>query len=262
MLGPGKEHMKGWISRGSDPVSAGSVKGRFLDWIRLLAEVILPTIAGADAGTNERAKTLLDNLQQIGISASYGASAILYLDATLYEGTVVGLRAGLDSTDETEVEEAIRGLGYWMVLGQLDRRLPVPPQRLVDELILGIIARRMPGLGAVLVSVSNVLRHAPKALQMDHLEGVCVGLKYLFRDTELPGPDDRTVAGTTTGPIPVAERPDYRRWSAALTAQLSKEFARRRTQPPTVLDRWGEVGREDPLPEVRRAWREAAPGPS
>ncbi|QIN78291.1 hypothetical protein GBA65_06940 [Rubrobacter marinus] len=251
-----KQPLQNWVSRGLNPRSEGSVQGRFLDWVRLISDFILPRVADAPDAVKERVKALLDDLGHIGICTSYAAPSLLYVDATLYNDVVEQVWTGLNSTDETQIDETVRGLCHWVVLGRLDERLPSPPGQLLDELVLRTVARRIPGLETVLPSLSNVLRHSAQALHAEHLEGLCVALRYLLQDTELPDRDSRSGVDTSASPIAVEERPNFRRLSVALAARLKQEFIRRGAQPPEIIESWRTVSLEDPLPEVRRAWHD------
>ncbi len=140
----------------------------------------------------------------------------------------------------------------------IDEEIPMPPDHLLEEIVNRIVARKRPALDAALVNVLYVLRGLPHLLGPDLLRALCVGLRYLREDTELPvHPHEHDSVGSHST-LPLDDRPRYRRHSAAVAAALVGEFERRGEQVPEVLDAWRLVGSEDSLPEVRRAWRASA----
>lgn len=164
---------------------------------------------------------------------------------------------GLNSVENREVEEALKAIVLWLTLQELNKGIPAPPDRLLEELVDRIVARRNPGLDAALISVRQVLRRCPNRVTPDLLRRLCVGLRFLLEDTELPAASERPDFDRALNPLPVDDRPSHRQHSTALASALHAELGRRGHGIPNVLETWRQVANEDPLPEVRRAWRAA-----
>lgn len=247
-----------YLDGGPDLGLMDGLVDRFGDWLLLLADTILPRLKEADDEIKGRVQDLLTGLEGIGISTSYAYPATLFLDEAAADQVTERLWKGLSSSEHGEAEEAIKATALWLTLREIDEGIPRPPDHLLEEIVNRIVARKKPALDAALVNVLYVLRGLPHLLGPDLLRALCVGLRYLREDTELPVHPDERDSGGTLSPLSVDDRPRYRRHSAAVAAAVVGEFERRGEQVPEVLEAWKLVGSEDPLPEVRRAWRASA----
>ena len=247
-----------YLGDGSDLGLMDNLVGRFGDWLHLLADTILPRLKEADDETKGQVRDLLTGMESIGISTTYAYPATLFLDEATAPQATDRLWKGLSSSEHREVEEAIKATVLWLTLRGIDEGIPEPPDHLLEEIVNRIVARKTPALDAALVNVLYVLRGLQHLLGSDLLRAMCVGLRYLREDTELPVQTDEQDPGAGSSPLPVDDRPYYRRLSAAVAAAVAGEFERRGERVPEVLEAWRLVGSEDPLPEVRRAWRASA----
>jgi hypothetical protein len=177
------------------------------------------------------------------------------LDETVGDPVANRLWENVTSHEPIEVEQATNAIVLWLTLRELDNQIPEPPDHLLEEIVNRTVARRMPGLGATLSNLLYVLHHSPDILRLEHLRHLCVGLRYLLEDTYLPAPSEQPGITEAYSSLPVGERTRYRQHSAALASAISRDLQRRGQQIPEILKVWERVGREDPLPEVRRAWR-------
>ncbi len=251
-----KEVLRGHLGS-SFGLPGGDLAGRFRDWLRLLAEVILPRLAEADDTTKETASSLIGELQDAGVPTSYAASSLLYLDDGRFEEAFGQLWEGMGSQDPGEVGEAIRGVVLWLTLRARGSRIPPPPDRLLDEMVNRTIARKMPGLDWTLTHLTNLLRLHPEQLETRHLDGACTALRYLMEDIRPPSAQERRdLKGAVPGLMPPGERPRYRALSASLASRLYARYADLGKPIPEVLGLWREASRSATLPEVRRAWWE------
>lgn len=233
----------------------GDLAGRFIDWVRLLAEVILPRLSNSDDATKEIARTLVSELNDAGVPTFYATPTLLYLDAGTVQHTSNQLEEGLGSPDSNTVGEAIRGLVLWLTLQARDSRVPSPPGRLLDELVIRILSYRMPGMELALIHLTNLLRIHPEQLGPGHLDVACRALRYLLEDTRLPNAQEQRDLGEIHGPISIGERPRYRALSASLASHLAARYAELGEPLPEILSLWREAISTDTLPEVRRAWQ-------
>ncbi len=251
-----KEVLRNYLGSNSAP-SGHDLADRLIDWVRLLAEVILPRLAEADDTTKDRARSLITELDEAGVQVSYAAPSLLYFNEGQIEETSHRLWEGIEAQDPREISEAIRGIVLWLVLHARGGLIPSPPERLLDELVNRMIARKIWGLDLVLIHLANLLRLHPEQLETRHLDGACTALRYLIEDTRLPNAQEhRNFGDTISGPIPIGDRPRYRALSASLATCLAARYADTGEPIPEILGRWREAMNNDALPEVRRAWRE------
>lgn len=228
---------------------------RYGDWMLLLADTLMPRLKDADDEFKDRMWELVTGLEGLGICATYAYPSTLFLDESRGNQVSDRLRRDLNSAKGDEVEEALKATLLWLELQEIDGQIPAPPDDLLEELVDRIVARRKPGLDATLGSVLQILRRRPDRLSQDLLRRLCVGLRYLLRDTELPTESDAPDSDAALSPLPVDDRPSHRKHSAALASALHTELGRRGQRIPGILETWRQVVDEDPLPEVRRAWR-------
>jgi hypothetical protein len=252
-----KEVLRSYL--GSDfALPSHDLADRFIDWVRLLAEVILPRLAEADGATKDLAHNLIMELDEAGAHVSYAAPALLYLDDGQIEETTGQLWDGMGAQDPRRVGEAIRGVVLWLVFHARGGPIPPPPDHPLDELVNRIIARKMPGLKLALIHFTNLLRLHPEQLETRHLDGVCTALRYLIEDTRLPDTQEqRDVDGVAPSPILIGDRPEYRYLSASLASYLSARYIDLGQAQPEILTSWRDVSRDATLPEIKRAWIES-----
>jgi hypothetical protein len=250
-----KDTLTQHLSGGFDLGFMDSLRTRFGDWILLLADTILPQLKDAIDETKDRVQDLVTGLEEIGLTTSYVYPATLFLDETVGDPVANRLWENVTSHEPIEVEQATNAIVLWLTLRELDNQIPEPPDHLLEEIVNRTVARRMPGLGATLSNLLYVLHHSPDILRLEHLRHLCVGLRYLLEDTYLPAPSEQPGITEAYSSLPVGERTRYRQHSAALASAISRDLQRRGQQIPEILKVWERVGREDPLPEVRRAWR-------
>lgn len=116
--------------------------------------------------------------------------------------------------------------------------------------------RKPTALDAVLSGLRNLLRHYPEVFSERQLDAVGASLENLLEDTQLPGHGAGDREGHPAAPLPAEWRPLYRWRAAQLAYRLARAYAARDgVVPPEVLQRWEQACIEDPLPEVRMAWR-------
>ena len=250
-----KDTLERYLGGGFDPSLMHSLKTRFGHWLLLLADTVLPRLKEANDEIKNRALELVTGLEDINICATYAFPSTLFLNAEEGDRVADRLWTGLTSAERDEVKEALGATVLWLTLLEVDDQIPAPPEHLVEEIVNRIVARKMPALDDALVNVLDVLRRSPHLLKIESLHTLCVVLRYLLEDTKLPASPDSRSSGESHSSLPLDERPRYRQHSAAMAAGVYKELERRNQQIPEVLEDWTRVGDEDPLPEVRRAWR-------
>ena len=192
-------------------------------------------------------------MEDEGFCTALCSPAMLFVDPARYDSVATRLRIGLNSTDTNEVVDCIEGLIRWFLYAQKDL-LPMPPDHLVQELVIMVATRRQPGLELAMQKLSLILERAPHQLTEDMVRSACIGLEYLKKETELPTDLDKEVNSGSRPMIPIDRRPDCRKDAAGLAYALYKHLSEKNREIPQILVEWRNLSRSDPLPEVRRAW--------
>jgi hypothetical protein len=175
--------------------------------------------------------------------------ALVQLNPEAERVTANRLRRSLATQDEKRQRAALRGIMTWLrnqvgfSIAIRGYRLPRFPEDLLQELGSRVANRRQPGLQLSLEAAISVLRRFPERANRRFIQSLTLGLDYLLEETQYRV-DDLPIS-----PIPAANTPAYRR----LAAQLAGLLARHPRGRSEVVERWLEVAREDPLPEVRHA---------
>lgn len=188
-----------------------------------------------------------------GSSVAHTIPVTLFINPDSFDDLARSLRGGLNSINTEEVENASAGLVHWLVFGARAKVQP-PPSDLIDELISRAVTRRQPGLEQALGCLTVIVQRLPDIWNLRQLENLCVALEYLSKETELPRAEDREKMTAYPLPIPVDERPKYRKIAAKLANRLITEFMNREVSVPQILVDWKAIAENDPLPEVRRAY--------
>lgn len=237
-----------------DPLVDHGLAWRYREWVDVMSVIVLPRIADADEPTRKTAKRFLAELKEAGVVVLAASPMLLFFEPGLQEEIVSKMHKGLAATGEERVEGATEGLYRWLAHG-VRGRVTSPPDDLLNELISRAIGRRQPRLDLVLARLVEIVKDMPQVLSDGQIDALCLSLENLLEETKLPEHENRAAAGQSTAPIPVDHRPCHRAMAARLAFGLHVELTRKGAQIPQVLDDWRRAVRTDPLPEVRRAWR-------
>jgi hypothetical protein len=222
------------------------------DLVHVMQVAILPRLTAAAEPTKSQALGLLTEVKEKGICVLRSLPMTLRLEPGRSAEVEWELRLGLDSASSTSVVEAIWGLLDWLRHASLGS-LPHPQTDLLAELIGLIVARRQTGLAESLNAVQELLKESPNLFSPHHLTSMCLALHHLEEETRLPEPNELQGTGLETG-LSVSQRPAFR----AICASIARRLADMSTPAActAVVENWRAVAQSDPLPEVRRAWRD------
>ena len=214
-----------------------------LGW--LLSDMRVP--ASLAEKLNRKAKELHDTrLPDKGIPAFAILPGILRSAPKLLDDIALTMAVGLASADAEMARGAFHALHLWL-RWEPDETLPTPPERLVREVGVAIAARRLAATGEALGIAQWILEEG----RGDHREIirdlVLSGMGYLLEELRY----DRETTEENMLDIPAA------RWRCI---QVARAIAAEQSETPEVVRRWLELGRDDPLPEVRHVaanwWKE------
>lgn len=214
-----------------------------------LRDVVLPRIE--DSAERDLAKRILDEMHGAGLATAAGYPGLLRLgtDASYVSAQI---RRDLTASDPWAVEHGAWAVHEWLRLHTRDD-VPEPPRDLLAELVTVVSTRRRPGLAAVIEAVAQSLADAPDAFDAEATDRLTNALEYLRNETRPLAPDVALRAPT------IPEREDAHRRGergagVALAAALANWFDGHGHPRPGEIERWSEISRADPLPEVRAAW--------
>ena len=217
---------------------AGAIHG--LGW--LLSDIRVP--ASLAQALNRKVKELHDaRLTEKGIPAFAILPGILRSAPEMLDDIDLTMAQGLASADGDMTRSAFRSLHRWL-LWESDENLPSPPNHLVRELGVSIAARRRPATGEAL----NVARWIFEKGRIEHRDVirdlVLTGMRFLLEELRY----DRQAADATALDIPLT------RWGCI---RVARAIAAEDSDMPEVVRQWLELGRGDPLPEVRHVAADA-----
>ena len=153
------------------------------------------------------------------------------------EEIAVWIRLGLTSDDDLQVKPAMSTLQSWMSASEFESNAIIPPHEdLVREIGVVIATRRRVALPHAL-DVANWVFESGDTTQRETISQLVLqGLSYLIEELRYDREDEDV---------------DYVPTIRFLCAQLAKSMAQKGYAESSVICRWVDIAKEDPLPEVR-----------
>lgn len=220
----------------------------------LLAQVILPNIVEPENDIKKMIRHLLSELKQLNKETLSVLPGTLFIDYENSDTVTQKLRLGLNSTEQDEITDSVRGINYWFLYSI--RPTISPPSNLLSEVINRVLTRRQPGLDAVMSCLGAILKRSSQSFIESQLKDICTALQYLEKDTELPNQVERDRLHGTNMIIPVSERPNYRKLAAEIAYRVHQLYIQMPEQAiPDILIDWKNICQNDSLPEVKKVWK-------
>jgi tetratricopeptide (TPR) repeat protein len=234
-----------WLGRRRGELGSGEpVMDQFVE---LLSEVVTPFL---DVGAAPAVLRLLDGLERHGIPVLTAQAALAGRGHhAAAEGLAKRIRASLAGDQEWQAENALDAVALWVLFGGEKGSCPAD---LLDELVHRVLARRHPGLRQLLVWLTVITNKQPVVLAGARRTMLEAALGFLFSETRVAG-----LSAESQSPFAAEERPDYRALAAGLAGAMFAQDLKVGASSSSVLRLWEAAGHDDPLPEVRRAWRGA-----
>lgn len=231
---------------------------RFDDYLfylkELLTKVILPNIVEPENDIKKLIQHLLSELKQLNKEISSVLPGTLFIEPENYDTVTQELRLSLNSTEQDEIADSVRGIYYWFLYSL--RTTISPPSNLLNEVVNRVLTRRQPGLDAVMSCLGAILKSSSQPFIESQLKDICTALQYLEKDTELTNQVERDRLHGTNMIIPISDRPRYRKLAVAIAYQLYQLYLPMPEKAmPDILTNWKKICQNDPLPEVRKAWK-------
>ena len=212
-----------------EPSLRGACHG--LSWI--LAEIEVPTdLAG-------RLYEMVRRMNDVKIPAYDLLPGIANAKPDLIDEVVLLMSTGMTTDDEEAAHNAMWSLGTWMMWASHEGRNFIgPPGHLVREIGRAVAARRRTVIGSALECARWVFEEGDGEQKEAIREAVLEGLGYLMEEVRY---DRERQTGEVVN-VPLT------RWRCV---QVARAMARDGLDQNPVVRRWLEIGKEDPLPEVR-----------
>ncbi|MFC1692153.1 SIR2 family protein [Candidatus Latescibacterota bacterium] len=232
-----------------------TLREQFSFLVELMAIIILPKLANADEEIKSLAKRLLLEMDQKDINILNASPILLLIDPTLYNEIAIKFRKSLISIKKEEIRDSIKGLYYWLVYSNR-KRIPKPPKDLLNELINRVVTRRQPGLDSAIGQLGVIIKRMPNLLNKIQFESLYIALEYLITETEIHKKMLLETTSVQSLAISIPDRPIYRELVAELAYRLFINLSNNNKIIPEILIKWKNICQNDPLPEVRKVWRE------
>jgi hypothetical protein len=232
-----------------------SLHSQFSGLVRLLNVAVLPNIHQLRKDEVEILKLrLLPEMENLGVNVLSAYPFVLLIDPGYYDRVTTMLREGIISPNPSKVHDALIGIYHWICCSRNENCLS-PPEDLLNELVHKISTRRQPELDMALNIAAAIVEGCPGIFSQKQLQELYIGLEYLLVETDLAHEHESDEQWDQPVSIPLNEKPDIRRYSAVLAHVLYKYCTAHSNGVPKVLDKWKEICENDPLPEVRKAWK-------
>lgn len=243
------------FSRSSEVDPLGDPREQFDRLLEVLALVIIPRLRRTDEKAIATVERLLDEAQERGLVVLVALPFLLQLRPSIFNDVASRIRLGLSSSREEDIKTATNAAYFWLEQSP-DSGVEVmrAPNDIVDAMVSMVTSRRRPGLLSLMEAMTHLAKENPALLDEGRIDALCIGLQHMAEETELTEEAVRRIDLGDPPIIPLNERPKYRAAAAALAKILSELSAALDRSPHAVLERWGRIGRDDVLPEVRRAW--------
>lgn len=214
-------------------------------FVELLSEVLTPFL---DATAAPEVLGLLGGLERHGIPVLSARAALAGRGYSVAgEGLATQIRASLAGDQEWQVKNALDAVALWALFGGEEGTCPAG---LLDDLVHRALARRNPGLRQLLTWLTVIAATQPVLRTRARRSALEAALEFLLGETRVVG-----LSAESQSPFAPEERPDYRALAAGLAGAMFAQDSKAGASPSAVLRVWEAVGRDDPLPEVRRAWK-------
>jgi hypothetical protein len=223
--------------------------------VLLFRSVVMPRLPRAATNEWKTLERVLQELEDNKISVAECLPASLIVWPERKDEIANRIRDALTEGDEDYATEAMKAIKWW-ALFSLHRKGQKLPRDLIDEVCHRISIRELPALKEALICTARIVRRASKLLSVDQIGALCLGLGHLLDETRLATPKKQLALSSNAGRIPLNKRPLYRTLSARLAFELHRLCQNRKRAIPPVLEQWKLACEQDPLPEVRRQWRE------
>lgn len=243
-----------WWEREHDAVAQReaalfSFKDRMYWVVRALARAIAPKLGRSSEAGRKRLPRLLDGISAAGYHTLTAAPMVLRFRIADADQTATRLADALRSPDSDVVDDALWGLIHWWEF-QEAAKLPAPPHRLIEQLLVSIVApgdgkSGTQGIGAM----EFILSKAPGTLSNRARDLLGVALVSLQAKATYPSNwHDRNRWLS-------ADVPELRRNCALLAVAAAQAGY---GEEPSVQE-WLLKAKDDPLPFVRQALAPLAP---
>ena len=225
-------------------------KRHFQRLVRILEEVVLPRL-GEDEDSQTLARRILKEMAEFGLNTLSTLPMVLYSDKSQLEKITSKLHISMNSLGEEEASASIRAIYLWIAHTK-SGTLIEPPEDLISELFYCVVARREPVFKFAINCLTHLLEQFSDLFSDRQIQSLYITVENLRKETELTHTD--IADDTQQTRFFVYDKLEYRALTAELAYQLYMHNLRKNKPIPDELEKWKEICKNDPLPEVRKAW--------
>lgn len=211
---------------------------------QFLSRVMLPKLK-LDIPVSQELINWFSELKYVGVYVYQAFPYAIAEQVVLAEELSKQIELGLHGDDEDEVESAADAVRHHAVLHNAGIVSPSPAE-LVTLLINRVALRRRAGLTACIIRCTQLLAQSTKEVNVHQMNMLVSSLVPWLEQLSLHEP---------YGEFTPAKRPGLKRSLAHLAGLLSVLY-NKEDDDFGAIEQWRENSESDPLPEVRRAFRE------
>lgn len=221
----------------------------------ILSDLILPRLSSQAQIPRENVYRLLRELEEAGFGVLESLPSQVFVGRISAEDAVGKLLPALQSSRYQVGVDAIKAISNWSraVASQKIERLP---SAVVDGVVGKAEFRREPCLSFAFDLLALWLKDDRPWIDNTHIERLPVSLELLIEETSpqayviLKREDNRNA-------LPIADEDilDRRRSVVRFAGAMARWMERKKLPKQAVLDLWEKVAANDPLPEIRNAWK-------
>lgn len=231
-------------------------------FIEILGSVVFPRILNADRMTKQDAMKIITEMSDMNVIVCTILPQTLFLQKNMKKSVEDRIRIALFSFNRNVVRGAIIGIFNWIAYS-VNKGLPSPPVRLIEDFINKITTRRNPALSEALRFAAIIINEFPNILKPTQITSLCTSLEFLREESKLPTYFDiqrldnweKERVYDNNSDFTLNELMECRRRSAMLAFSIYRYYRKNGKDVPKIINVWEEICKNDPLPEVRYEWK-------
>jgi hypothetical protein len=221
--------------------------------IEVISYVILPYIGTIEQQVKDKIMNLLKILGENDFPVITALPMTLFIAPENLNDISIAMKETLNSKNDNEIQKADSSLFRWLAYSRVNQ-IPKPPSDLLDILINRVVTRHQPGLDDSLNWLSTILKEMPEQLNNEQIDSLCLALKYLINDVELPTLWEFEMELSNKSLIMIDDRPEYQKLCSQMTYHLYARFTKEQKEIPDIVKTWKFSSEQSALPEVRKIW--------
>ena len=217
----------------------------------ILSDVVLPFLDDDQTDQAARVRRITDELGEADFATAVVAPYLLRFGLSDEQAFDL-VRTDLYRDDVFASDLAAEAVYRWARLHQAGAA-SAPPEALVRDVLSALATRRGPELAGLASTTARIVSLVPDQFTEQDMSRLSSTLAVLERATAYPDSDTALVAPTLDDQDATVGA-GVRAAVVGLARAASEWYSDHDLPPSSAVERWGEIARNAPLPETRRAW--------